>query len=113
MTIALVLFAIAALGGLTLAGLRFANKSLPVPLALLHGLLAAAGLVALSLAVFGGGAALGGARIALGIFVVAALGGFFLFALHLKKRTLPIPVVLLHGVLAVTAFAILAFATFR
>lgn len=108
MTIALVLFGIAALGGLALAALRFANRPLPMPLALLHGLLAASGLAALALAVVNG--APGGARTALVVFLLAALGGFFLFALHLKKRALPIPVVLVHGLAAVAAFVVLALA---
>jgi len=106
MLIATVLFAIAALGGAFLAALRFQMKELPFPVAILHGLLAASGLVALLLAVVNGNA-VGSAKIALGLFVVAALGGFFLFSLHLRKRELPIPVVLIHAVVAVVAFAIL------
>ncbi len=112
MTLPLVLFAVAALGGLTLAGLRFANRPLPIPLALVHGLLAAAGLVTLILAVVNATAA-GGASTALLLFVLAALGGFFLFAQHLKKRALPVPVVLLHGALAVAGFVVLALAVAR
>ncbi|MEO8876837.1 MAG: hypothetical protein ABI461_14685 [Polyangiaceae bacterium] len=106
MMIPIVLFAIAALGGAFLAALRFQKKELPFPVAILHGLLAASGLVALLLAVVNG-TATGSAKIALGLFVVAALGGFFLFSLHLRKRELPIPVVLVHAVVAVVAFAIL------
>lgn len=112
MTLALALFGIAALGGITLAALRLTNRPLPMPLALAHGLLAACGLAALALAVVNGGAP-GGARTALLIFLVAALGGFTLFALHLKKRALPVPLVLVHGVVAVVAFVILALAAFR
>jgi hypothetical protein len=106
MFIALVLFAVAALGGLTLAYLRMTDKPLPLPLALGHGGLAAAGLVTLALAVFSGGAS-GTARIALGIFVVAALGGFYLFSLHLRKLQQPMGVVAIHGLVAVVAFVTL------
>lgn len=105
MTPALVLFAIAAAGGLLLAYLRIADKPLPMPLALLHGALAAAGLIALALGALGGGAAQ--ARAALGLFVVAALGGFALFSFHVRKKPLPIAVVAVHGLVAVVAFLLL------
>ena len=102
---AAIVFAIAALGGATLATLHFRGRMpLPMPLALLHGLLAATGLVLLIAAAltqpgFGG---LG--LVALVIFVIAALGGFYLFAHHLRGRPLPSPVVLIHGGAAVVAF---------
>ena len=106
MTLALVLFAIAAGGGALLAFLRLSNKPLPLPLALLHGALAASGLVVLALAVFGNKAS-GHAGLALGLFVLAALGGFGLFSFQLRKMTLPLPVVFIHGAVAVIAFLIL------
>jgi hypothetical protein len=106
MTLALALFAIAAVGGVLLAYLRIANKPLPFPLALLHGALAASGLIVLALSVFGGKGA-GNAGLALGLFVLAALGGFGLFSFHLRKLTLPLPVVVIHGLVAVVAFLIL------
>lgn len=106
MTLALALFAIAAVGGAVLAYLRISNKPLPTPLALLHGALAATGLVVLALGVFGGSAP-NRAGLALGLFVVAALGGFVLFSFHLRKVPLPVPVVVIHGAVAVTAFLIL------
>jgi hypothetical protein len=43
----IILFAIAALGGATLAGTRLTNRPLPFSLALAHGVLAAAGLILL------------------------------------------------------------------
>jgi hypothetical protein len=103
-----ILFAIAALGGVTLATLHFRGRTpLPMPLALLHGLLAASGLVLLIAAALTqpgfGGLALG----ALVIFVIAALGGFYLFSHHLRARPLPSPVVLIHGGAAVVAFLLL------
>ncbi len=106
MTIALVLFGLAAAGGLLLAYLRFSDKPLPLPLALLHGAGAAAGIVALLLAVMRAGAP-GQARLALGLFVVAALGGFTLFSFHLRKKALPLGVVVGHGLLAVAALVVL------
>ena len=102
--LAVLLFAAAALGGLILAGLRLRDKPLPMGLALAHGGIAAAGLVALAVAVFGGGLA---AELPLALFVVAALGGFGLFSSHLRGKALPIPVVVIHAGVAVVAFALL------
>ena len=51
MTIALVLFALAALGGVTMAAIRFRGAERPpTALALLHGVLAAAGIIVLIVA---------------------------------------------------------------
>ena len=47
------------------------------------------------------------ARTALVVFIVAALGGFFLFAQHMQSKALPIPVVVIHGLIAVVGFVIL------
>jgi len=106
MTTALVLFGVAALGGLVLVFLRVGNKPLPLPLALLHGLLAASGLVLLALSVFDSAAA-GGARVALGLFVLAAIGGFVLFSFHLRKKQLPMGVVMVHALVAIAGFLLL------
>jgi hypothetical protein len=74
-TWAAVLFAIAALGGATLATLHFRGRSpLPMPLALLHGLLAAGGLVLLVIAALTQPGFGGLALASLVIFVIAALG---------------------------------------
>jgi hypothetical protein len=110
MTLAAVLFALAALGGLLMAGMRFKGAPHPpMPLAVVHGLAAAAGLVTLLLAVTGGSVS-GHAKAALVVFVLAALGGFTLFAMHLQRKPLPKPVVLVHGLVAVTGFALLLIA---
>lgn len=107
METALVLFGIAAAGGLVLATQRLRGAPRPsLPLALVHGGLAAAGLVALILLVVGAGAP-PIARTALVVFLVAALGGFYLIAQHLQTRPLPIPVVLIHAAVAVAGFLIL------
>jgi hypothetical protein len=110
MTIALVLFALAALGGLTMAVMRLRGAERPpTGLALLHGAGAAAGLIALIVAVMNMPDP-GAARTALIVFIIAALGGFFLFAQHMQKKALPIPVMVIHGLLAVTGFVILLMA---
>ncbi|MEZ5918753.1 MAG: hypothetical protein R3D66_02140 [Alphaproteobacteria bacterium] len=104
--IALGVFAVAALFGAFLAFKHFTGARLPTPVALLHGLFAASGIVVLLLA-YMQDALPSMAKIALGLFVVAALGGFVLFAHHLKRKKLPSPVVLIHAGVAVTAFLIL------
>ncbi len=106
LTIAIVLFAISALGGITLATLHLRHKALPLALALAHGLLAAAGLVLLIIVVAGGASAKL-LLVSLALFVIAALGGFALFSFHLRRQPLPTPVVFIHGLVAVAAFLIL------
>jgi hypothetical protein len=107
MTVALVLFALAALGGLYMAIVRFRGADRPpTSVALLHGALAAAGLIALIVAVVEPSAP-GHAKAALIVFLIAALGGFYLFAQHMQKKALPIPVVVAHAVVAVIGFIIL------
>jgi hypothetical protein len=98
-TIALVLFAVAALIGLFLAVRHFRGQPLPLPVAFLHGVAAASGLVLVAAAFLEGAQAL---RLALILLVVAALGGFFLLSFHLRGKPLPSPVVVLHALLAVS-----------
>lgn len=111
LNIAVLLFALAAAGGLLLATLHFRGKDRPWPLAILHGLLAATGLVILLVAVAGGRSP-EHAKLALILFLVAAVGGFLLFAFHLQKKTLPSLVVVIHAGVAVAAFLILGAAVY-
>jgi hypothetical protein len=51
--------------------------------------------------------------IALGVFVVAAAGGFAMFLLyHLRQRPLPIAFMLGHGAAALVAYVLLLIALF-
>ena len=107
MTVAAILFAIAALGGVVMALMRLSGRDYPpMALAIVHGLFAAAGLVALIVALVSA-AIPTMAKIALILFLGAAIGGFVLFSYHLKKRALPISYVIGHGIVAVIAFVIL------
>ena len=107
MTVAAVLFAIAALGGVVMAVMRFRGRGLPpMGLALLHGIIAAAGLVALIFVAMGGNVSTQ-AAIALAGFFIAALGGFLLFSFHLRRQALPKPLVVIHGLVAVVSFVVL------
>lgn len=106
LTPALIVFAIAALGGIVLAAHVLRGKFAPWAVSILHALLGAAGLVLLLVQVVQGTAA-GRVVAALGLFVVAALGGFFLATLHARRTLPPKAVVVLHAGLAVAGFLVL------
>jgi uncharacterized membrane-anchored protein len=107
LTVAAVLFAIAALGGLAMAYIHFKkDRNPPGALAALHGVLAATALVILLWVVVQTSVS-ASITWALGLFVVAALGGFFLVSYHIRKQRLPSPVVVIHALVAVVAFALL------
>ena len=110
--IAAVLFALGALGGLFMAVRSFSGQSIPVPVAVLHGVLGATGLVLLLIGVLAG---MGGgtARIALIVLVVAALGGFFLLSFHVKKERHPKAVIVVHALVAVVGFLTLLTAIYQ
>jgi hypothetical protein len=109
--IAVFVFAVAALGGLVLAIRHFKGQDRPWPLAILHGLLGAAGLIMLLVPVISGGVP-AMAKTALALFLAAALGGFVLFSFHVRNKPLPSGVVIIHAGVAVVAFLLLARAVF-
>lgn len=107
------LFAIAALGGIAMATIRFARGvNPPAWLAMLHGLLAASGLTLLAyhVCVHGAGAA---ATAALVLFLAAAAGGATL-SLRYKWNRLLLPawLVVAHALVAVAGFVSLLYAAF-
>ena len=106
LVVAAVLFALAALGGIILATLHLKKNDTPVSLALVHGLAAAVGLVLLIIVVTQMPST-GLAGVALVIFLIAALGGFVLFAMHLMRKPLPRGLIFVHGLAAVVAFVLL------
>ena len=107
MWITLLIFAIAAVVGLTMALAVMQGRFPPVASAVIHGVLAASALVLLIVAVLVQGAT-GAARWALGFFLVAALGGFVLaLGYHARKRNLPAGFVIGHAALAVIGFLLL------
>ena len=103
---ALIIFAIAAVGGVILATSVLRGKLAPWSVSLIHAALGAAGLVCVLLAVINGSTSL--IRTALIILVVAALGGFYLASLHLRKKIAPVGVVIIHASVAVVGFLLLA-----
>jgi hypothetical protein len=106
------LFALAAVSGVALAVLHFTKKPMPMPLALAHGALAAAGLVAL-IAGMARLESVGMLAAALALLVVAALGGFVLLGLWLTRKPLPCLLIVVHGSIAAAGFVVLLIAMSR
>ena len=105
---AAIVLALAALGGLTLAGIRLSGAPRPPTwLAIGHGAIAATGLgFLIYAAAYSTIPAL--AQISLAVLVLAALGGTTLFAgFHLRGQALPIPLVIVHGVAAIAGYVLL------
>lgn len=110
---ATILLAFTALGGVLMAGIRFARKhNPPAWLAMLHGLLAASGLTLLAYAVCTMSVP-GMATLALVLFLLAAAGGAVMsLAYKWRQRLLPAWLVVVHAIAAVTAFVLLLLAAF-
>ena len=112
-----VLFAIAALGGLLMAGIRFSRHvNPPAWIAMVHGLLAAAGLTLLAYAICAEPSARGSSMptLALVLFLLAALGGVVMSLKYKWNRVLiPSWLVIGHATAAVLGFVVLVVAAFR
>lgn len=98
--IAIALFVIGAIFGLIVLTSILRNKPTPKPMVLFHGLFVATGLVLVLIAFF--------TRqtdklfdISLGLFVIAALGGFTLLFTDLMKKPIPHWLAILHPLIAV------------
>lgn len=105
---ALILFALAALGGVTLFSIRVMEKPIPVALAILHGLLAVVGVICLIAYIAGAANAPAAPKQALVLFLIAAVGGLYLFIVqHVRKRPMPIPFAAVHGLIAAAGFVVL------
>ena len=108
-----VLLALSAIGGATMAAIRFSGKPHPPTwLAMLHGFISAAALTLLIYASLTVGLpTLANAAIVL--FVVAAAGGAFMnLNFHWKLLPLPKWLVLVHAAIAVLGFLLLLGAVF-
>jgi hypothetical protein len=103
---AFVLLGLAALGGSVLARQATTGTTPSMPLAVGHGLLAGAGLVVLLIA-FVRGEAGGLVTAALVLFVLAALGGFYLVATHVRGQPLPKAVIAGHATAASVGLVLL------
>ena len=105
---AVALFALAAVGGLVMAAIRFGgNRNPPVWLAFGHGLLAAAGLTLAAYAALTVGLS-SLANIGVLLLVVAAAGGATLnLGFHWKQVPIPKGLTIGHILLAVSGFLLL------
>ena len=112
--LAILVFAIGALGGLVLANSVLRGRLASWALSLLHAALGATGLVLAGIVVLGRSADVAGiVPIALLILVVAALAGFFLASYHARKISPPRPAVVAHAAIAVIGFLLLAGGAFQ
>ena len=106
------LLAIAAAGGLVMAGIRFmADRAPPAALAMLHGFLAAAAVTLLLYAAATVG--LPGMALAALVLLLAAAGGGVILNLNYHWKQLPLPkwLVVVHAGAAVVGFVLLLIAT--
>ena len=103
LTYALICFALGAMCGLVLYAHVLKGRFAPWAVSVLHALLGASGLVLLVVLVMQGTAS---SRVmaALGLLVLAALGGFYLASLHLRRAIPPKGVVFIHAGVAVAGF---------
>ncbi|MGE4366805.1 hypothetical protein [Thermomonas sp.] len=104
---ALIVFLVGAAGGLALASYVLRGRLAPWALSLLHALLGASGLILLGAAILTGEGVGALPVVALGVFVVAALFGFYLASIHYGKRVALKRVVLTHAGVAVTGAVLL------
>lgn len=103
---ATIIFLVAAVGGAFMAHRILNGQLAPWLVSLVHLLLGASGLVLVILAVMAGAGGVIG-MITLGILLVAALGGFLLASMHLRKKVAPSGLVILHATLGVTGVLLL------
>jgi hypothetical protein len=104
--IAAVCYALGILGGATMLFYRITRrKNPPKALAALHGTAILAGFAALGTAVYRGAG--GPALAALISFTFTAAGGVMLLASDLKGKLLPVTLILVHALLALTSFLFL------
>jgi hypothetical protein len=110
MQLAAILLSLAALGGIAMVVIRLKGAPLPpTGLATGHGALAGIGVIVLAYNAYTPGISQL-AQIALGVFVLASLGGVTLFMMfHKKGRPLPIPFMLGHGLIALAGLGLLLY----
>ena len=114
LTIAVLVFAIGAVGGLVLANSVLRGKLASWGLSLLHAALGATGFVLTAIVVLGRSSDVASIiPTALIILVVAALAGFFLASYHARKASPPRPAVVAHAAVAVVGFLLLVGGVFH
>lgn len=97
--ISIALFLVAAVFGLIVASAILRNQPTPKPAVYIHGLLGAVALAIVVYYVIKNGS--NSPMISLILLVVAALGGFVLFARDMSKKPGPFALVVVHALVAV------------
>lgn len=100
MLLALILLSVTAVGGATLLSLRLMGKELPMALALMHGSLGLIGLTVLTFQFFGGSAPGSLAAAALVLLSIAGFGGAVVFTMHAQHERVSWPLTLAHATIA-------------
>ena len=106
---AIALFALSAILGLTILIKWLTKKEASKAVIWSHGLVAATALVIL--VVFAIQNPDNYPQVSLILFVIAAIGGFYMFIRDLNKKNSPLSVALIHALLAVGGFVMLLFYT--
>jgi len=109
LTYALLVFLVGACGGLVLASFVLRGRFAPWAVSLLHALLGATGIVLLVVAVMMDNVGTL-PLVALGLFLITAMLGFFLASLHLDQKVALKKYVLTHASFAVTSVVVLLIA---
>jgi hypothetical protein len=104
---ALIVFAIAAAGGLALAWHVLFDELAPWTLSLGHALLGAIGLIVLLILLLLQDSVMSLVLTAFIVLLLAALGGFFLASFHMRKKIPRKAIVFAHAGAAVVGFLIL------
>lgn len=102
---AIVLFALAAVFGLVVLTAILKNKPTPKPAVFVHGGLAAVAL--LLVIIFVAGSTGASPTTSLVLFILAALGGFTLFAIDMQKKPVPKWLAFVHPIVAAIALVLL------
>src|ERR1041385_7649518 len=106
---AIALFAISAILGLTILIKWLTKKDAPQGVIYSHGLAAATALVIL--VVFAIQNPDNFPKVSIALFVISALGGFYMFIRDMQKKASPLAIAFVHALLAVSGFvALLLFA---
>lgn len=108
---AIVLFIIAALFGLVILSAVLRNKKTPKLSVLAHGCFAFIALLVFISAVVGGHTSTM-LLTSLGLFILAALGGFTLLSFDLRNKPIPKAFAIVHPLIAISALVLLIAAVF-
>ena len=108
--VAVVMFAVTALGGITAATLHLRNTPPPAWVGRVHGTAALASVIVLAIGVgrgFDDWTKVAWAGAALTFFFVAAVLGRALFSIHVRKGSVPKSLIFVHAGAAVTGLVLL------